>query len=168
MKQLKSHVRHEDPEIMSISHIHVLLLSPAISLIVSLTLPSWSPVLVLKLPNDFLESPPRMPITAYWSFSSTVLWTGIWEGGFGRLNETLTLIEDTAKMRLLLPVQEKVLNWIDPCIVACEPRRICRLVSNPSGLAGYMYCILVPRLFSLPHLLGGGVGKRAWGRGCMY
>ena len=42
MKQLKSHVRHEDPEIMSISHIHVLLLSSAISLIVSLTLPSSS------------------------------------------------------------------------------------------------------------------------------
>ena len=37
MKQLESHVRHEDPEIMSISHIHVLLLSCAISLIVSLT-----------------------------------------------------------------------------------------------------------------------------------
>ena len=51
-KQLKSHVRHEDPEIMSIAHIHVLLLSPAISLIVSLTLPSWSPVLVPKLPNQ--------------------------------------------------------------------------------------------------------------------
>ena len=50
MKHLKSHVRHDDPEIMSISHIHVLLLSSAISLIVSLTLPSWSPVLVLKLP----------------------------------------------------------------------------------------------------------------------
>ena len=47
MKQLKPHVGHEDPEIMSISHIHVLLLSSAISLIVSLTLPSWSPVLVL-------------------------------------------------------------------------------------------------------------------------
>ena len=28
MKQLKSHVRHDDPEIMSISHIHVLLLLP--------------------------------------------------------------------------------------------------------------------------------------------
>ena len=51
MKQLKSHVRHDDPEIMSISHIHVLLLSSGISLIVSLTLPSWFPVLVLKLPN---------------------------------------------------------------------------------------------------------------------
>ena len=50
MKQLKSHVRQDDPEIMSISHVHVLLLSSAISLIVSLTLPSWSPVLVLKLP----------------------------------------------------------------------------------------------------------------------
>ena len=50
MKQLKSHVRHDDPEIMSISHIHVLLLSSAISLIVSLTLPSRFPVLVLKLP----------------------------------------------------------------------------------------------------------------------
>ena len=50
MKQLKSHVRHDDPEIMSISHVHVLLLSCAISLIISLTLPSWSPVLVL--PNN--------------------------------------------------------------------------------------------------------------------
>ena len=50
-KQLKSHVRHEDPEIMSISHIHVLVLSSAISLIVSLVLPSWSPVLVLEFPN---------------------------------------------------------------------------------------------------------------------
>ena len=50
MKQLKSHVMHEDPDIMSISHIHVLLLSSAISLIVSLPLPSWSPVVVLKLP----------------------------------------------------------------------------------------------------------------------
>ena len=50
-KQLKSHVRHEDPEIMSISHIHALLLSSVISLIVLLTLPSWSPVLVLELPN---------------------------------------------------------------------------------------------------------------------
>ena len=50
-KQSKSHVRHDDPEIMSISHIHVLLLSSAISLIVSLTLPSWSPVLVLELPK---------------------------------------------------------------------------------------------------------------------
>ena len=50
MKHLKSHVRHDDPEIMSISHIHVLLLSSAISLIVSLTLPSRFPVLVLKLP----------------------------------------------------------------------------------------------------------------------
>ena len=49
MKQLKSHVRHDDPEIMSISHIHVLLLASAISVIVSLTLPSWFPVLVLKL-----------------------------------------------------------------------------------------------------------------------
>ena len=37
---------------MSISHIHVLLSSFTISLIVSLTLPSWSPVLVLKLPDD--------------------------------------------------------------------------------------------------------------------
>ena len=52
MKQLKSHVRHDDPEIMSISHVHVLLLSSSISLIVSQTLPSWSPVLVLKLPNE--------------------------------------------------------------------------------------------------------------------
>ena len=34
MKQLKSHVRHDGPEIMPISHIHVLLLSSAISLIV--------------------------------------------------------------------------------------------------------------------------------------
>ena len=51
MKQLKSHVRHDDPEIMSISHIHVPLLSSAISLIVSLMLPRWSLVLVLKLPN---------------------------------------------------------------------------------------------------------------------
>ena len=42
MKQLKSHVRHDDPEIMSISHIHVLLLFCAISF-VSLTLPSRSP-----------------------------------------------------------------------------------------------------------------------------
>ena len=33
MKQLKSHVRHDDPETMSISHVHVLLLSSAISLI---------------------------------------------------------------------------------------------------------------------------------------
>ena len=48
VKHLKLHVRHDDPEIMSISHIHVLLLSSAISLIVSLTLPSGSPVLVLK------------------------------------------------------------------------------------------------------------------------
>ena len=52
MKQSKSHLRRDDPEIMSISHIHVLLLSSSISLIVSLTLPSWSPVLVLKLPNS--------------------------------------------------------------------------------------------------------------------
>ena len=58
MKQLKSHVRHEDPEIMSISHIHVLLLSSAISLIVSLTLPSWFPVLVLKLPNITVTAVP--------------------------------------------------------------------------------------------------------------
>ena len=57
MKHLKSHVRHDDPEIMSISHIHVLLLSSAISLIVSLTLPSWSPVLVLKLPTGVEEAP---------------------------------------------------------------------------------------------------------------
>ena len=49
MKQLKSHVRHDDPEIMSISHIHVLILSTAISLIVSLTFPSWSPVPVLNI-----------------------------------------------------------------------------------------------------------------------
>ena len=41
MKQLKSHVRHDDPEIMSISHVHVLHLSSANSLIVSLTFPSW-------------------------------------------------------------------------------------------------------------------------------
>ena len=53
LKHLKSQVRHDDPEIMSISHIHVLLLSSAIILIVSLTLPSWSPVLVLKLPIIF-------------------------------------------------------------------------------------------------------------------
>ena len=45
MKQLKSHVRHADPVVMSISHIHVLRLSSPISVIVSLTLPSWSPVL---------------------------------------------------------------------------------------------------------------------------
>ena len=46
MKQLKSHVRHGDLGIMSISHIHVPFLPSAlISLIVSLTLPSWSPVL---------------------------------------------------------------------------------------------------------------------------
>ena len=32
-KQLKSHVRHDDPEIMSISHIHVLLLFSAIGFI---------------------------------------------------------------------------------------------------------------------------------------
>ena len=57
MKQLKSHVRHDDPEIMSISHIHVLFLSSAISLIVSLTLPSWFPVLVLKLPNLSTRKP---------------------------------------------------------------------------------------------------------------
>ena len=44
-------MRHNGPKIMSISHVHVLLWSSAISLIVSLTLPSWSPVLVLKLPN---------------------------------------------------------------------------------------------------------------------
>ena len=50
MNQLKSHLRHDDSEIMSISHIHVLLLCSAISSIVSLTLPSWFPVLVLKLP----------------------------------------------------------------------------------------------------------------------
>ena len=50
MKQLKSLVRQDDPEIMPISHILVLLLSSAISLIVSLTLPSLSPFLVLKLP----------------------------------------------------------------------------------------------------------------------
>ena len=49
MKQLKLHVRHEDPEIMSIAHIHVLLLSSAISFIVSPALPSSSPVLVLTL-----------------------------------------------------------------------------------------------------------------------
>ena len=35
VQHLKSHVRHDGPEIMSISHIHVLLLSSAISLIVS-------------------------------------------------------------------------------------------------------------------------------------
>ena len=52
-KHLKSHVRHDGPELMSISHIHVLLLSSAISLIVLLTLPSWSPVLVLKLPQVY-------------------------------------------------------------------------------------------------------------------
>ena len=35
-EQLKSHVRHEDPEIMpSISHIHVLLMSSAITFIVT-------------------------------------------------------------------------------------------------------------------------------------
>ena len=39
----KSHVRHDDPEIVSISHIHVLLLFSAISFVVSLPLPSWSP-----------------------------------------------------------------------------------------------------------------------------
>ena len=55
VKHLKSHVRHDDPEIMSISHIHVLLLSSAISLIVSLTLPSWSPVLVLNLTSLILR-----------------------------------------------------------------------------------------------------------------
>ena len=43
--KLESHVKHEDPEIMSISHIHVLLLSCAISLIVFVVLPSSSPVL---------------------------------------------------------------------------------------------------------------------------
>ena len=36
---------------VSISHIHVLILSSAISLIVSLTLPSWFTVMVLKLPS---------------------------------------------------------------------------------------------------------------------
>ena len=45
VKYLKSHVRHDDPEIMSISHIHVPLLSSAISLIVSRRcrrdLPPW-------------------------------------------------------------------------------------------------------------------------------
>ena len=42
---------------MSISHIHVLLLSTAISLIVSFAFsPSWSPVRVLKLPNNTIES----------------------------------------------------------------------------------------------------------------
>ena len=50
MKQLKSHARHDDPENMSISHIHVLLVSPVISIIASSALPSSSPVLVLKLP----------------------------------------------------------------------------------------------------------------------
>ena len=49
--KVKSHVRHDDPEIMSISHIHVLLLPSAIRFIVSPALPSWSPVLVLELPT---------------------------------------------------------------------------------------------------------------------
>ena len=39
------------------SHIYVLLLSSAIRLIVSMTLPSWFPVLVLKLPNTSRSAP---------------------------------------------------------------------------------------------------------------
>ena len=52
---------------MSISHIHVLLLSSAISFIVSLTLPLWSPVLVLKLPNaqSRVCQVPEAPIPYY-------------------------------------------------------------------------------------------------------
>ena len=42
---------HENPEIKSILHIHMLLLSSAISFIVSPALLSWSRVLVLKLPK---------------------------------------------------------------------------------------------------------------------
>ena len=48
MTHFKSHMRHEDPN-MSISHIHVLLLSSAISCIASLALPSSSSILVLKV-----------------------------------------------------------------------------------------------------------------------
>ena len=47
MKQLKSHVKHEDPEILLISHIRVLLLFSAVSLIVSPALPSSSPILLM-------------------------------------------------------------------------------------------------------------------------
>ena len=67
MKQLKSHVRHDDPEIMPISHIHVLLLFSAISFIVSLTLPSWSPVLVP--PQWFLDRPHRLNLSLPWVWS---------------------------------------------------------------------------------------------------
>ena len=62
MKYFKLHVRHADPGIMSISHIHVLLLSSAI---ISPALPSWSPVLVLKLP--IARNRPRSPCVHLWN-----------------------------------------------------------------------------------------------------
>ena len=53
MKQLKSHVRHENPEIMSISHIHVLICLPQLVLLFHLRcrrrLPSWC--LLVRLEN---------------------------------------------------------------------------------------------------------------------
>ena len=60
MKHLKSHVRHDDPEIMLISHIHVPLLSSAISFIVSPALPSSSPFVVLKLRSVKKSSPDEL------------------------------------------------------------------------------------------------------------
>ena len=76
MKQLKSHVRHEDPEIMLISHIHVLLLSSAISLIVSRTLPSCFPFLVLELRTTV-----RDLLKEIYSVQGAVQWEAIRGGG---------------------------------------------------------------------------------------
>ena len=68
-----THVRHDDPEIMSISHFHVFLLSSAISLFDSLTLPSWSPVLWNVLRGERLSwhRGPFCPLLRSWRYSET-------------------------------------------------------------------------------------------------
>ena len=80
MKQLKSHVRHDNPEIMSISHIHVLLLSSAISIIVSPTLSSWFSILVLL--SAFNQS--ASSLGSGWQVPNWILSGGGEEGGFVR------------------------------------------------------------------------------------
>ena len=73
-------MKHDDPEVVSISHIHVLLLSSAISLIVSPTLPSWLPVLILL--SAFYQS--ACSLGSGWQVQNWILFGGGERGGFVR------------------------------------------------------------------------------------